>query len=279
MLPHCKHVFFAGCHDEGYVSFLSPYKLDQNIAPKITLIETYNTMPKYYELGFKMTSFPKIFRQQDFPPPGPALPSPPSPQQTRSNNAVSLSNAASPPATVERRSTTPVSASGPGSSWAAVGKSGLPLNKTIDIAPTKKMSGSAGKKYYLLNKDNERVDEPLRAPSAELFDRYNMRIKNENRGLKFCNTCNFQGPDKCTHTGEFKHGASNLPPAEFEVYRYLVRTTKCPSELACRKVDCPYSHHCNFGSNCKKDHACKFVDTHHISRVSAVESIPGNGPG
>ncbi|ROV96137.1 hypothetical protein VSDG_05025 [Cytospora chrysosperma] len=272
MLPHCKHVFFAGCHDEGYVSFLSPYKLDQKIAPKITLIETYNTNPKYYDLGFRMASFPNIFRQQDFPPPGPTPLSPQSPKQTRSSNSAALSSVISPPAAVESRSSTPVSSgsgsgSGPGSTWAAVGKSSMPLNKTIDIAPTKRASGSVGKKYYLVNKEGERVDEPLRTPASELFDRYNARIKNENHGLKFCNTCNFAGPDKCPQTGDFKHGANNLPPAEFEVYRFLVRTTKCPSEVWCHKVDCPYSHHCKFGSNCEKDWECKFNATHHMSRV------------
>jgi hypothetical protein len=275
VLPHCKHVFFAGCHDEGYVSFLSPYKLDQKIAPKITLIETYNTNPKYYDLGFRITSFPDIFRQQDFPPPGPTPLSPQSPKQTRPSNAAALSSVISPPAAVESRSSTPISngsgsGSGPGSTWAAVGKSSMPLNKTIDIAPTKRMSGSAGKKYYLVNKEGERVDEPLRTPASELFDRYNARIKNENHGLKFCNTCNFAGPDKCPQTGDFKHGANNLPPAEFEVYRYLVRTTKCPNEVWCHKVDCPYSHHCKFGPNCEKDWECKFNATHHISRVSTV---------
>ncbi|ROV91204.1 hypothetical protein VMCG_09359 [Cytospora schulzeri] len=277
MLPHCKHVFFAGCHDEGYVSFLSPYKLDQNIAPRITLIETHNTMPKYHDLGFKMTSFPKVFRKKDFPPHGsmPLITQPP--QQARPSNAIATTSAVSPPAAADSRSSTPVSSgSGTGpasSSWAAVGKGGLPPNKTIDIGPVKRTPGSSGKKYYLVNKEGERIDESLRTPAPELFERYNARIKNENRGLKFCNTCNFVGTDKCTQTGDFRHGPVNLPPAEFEVYRFLVRTTRCPSDVWCQKIDCPYSHHCKYGSSCDKDWECKFNDTHHMSRVGTVESF------
>lgn len=279
VLPHCKHVFFAGCHDEGYVSFLSPYKLDKNIAPKITLIETHNTMPKYHDLGFAMTSFPNIFREQDFPPPGSATPSSPPPLQPRSHNIITASSLISPQpaaaaAAAEKRPSTPMSSTNSISSWASVGKASLPPNKTIDIAPAKRTSGSSGapgggKKYYLVNKDSERVDEPMRTPPSELFERYNARIKTENRGLKFCNTCNFFGPDRCSQKGDFRHGAGSLSPAEFEVYRFLVRTTRCPSELWCERVDCPYSHHCKFGASCERDYECKFVDTHYMSRVSA----------
>jgi hypothetical protein len=36
----CKHVIFGGCHDNGYLPTLDPYKRDQNTAPRISLLET-----------------------------------------------------------------------------------------------------------------------------------------------------------------------------------------------------------------------------------------------
>lgn len=224
-------------------------------------------MPKYHELGFKMTKFPQIFRQQDFPPPGSMSFNPQSPLQMKSNNIVTVPKPSPPSSVTDSRSSTPV-LMGQGSSWAAVGKNGLSQNKTIDIAPSKKTT----RKSYLVNKDNERIDEPLRSPPTEIFERFNARIKTENQGLKFCNTCNFSGPDKCSMMGDFKHGLANLPASEFQVYRYLVRTAKCPNDLWCDNFNCAYSHHCKYGANCEKGWDCKFVTTHHIDRVSTPHS-------
>lgn len=241
-------------------------------------------MPKYYEMGFKMTKFPQIFREADFPPPGffPQHPQPP--QQTRPLNTTALPGNPTPPeppsapssapsSAVDSRSSTPVS-TGPGASWADFGK-GVPRNKIINIAPNKRLSGPTSKRYYLVNKDGERIDEQLRTPHPELFERYNARIRNENHGLKYCNTCNFFGQDKCTKTGDYKHGPCNLQPPELEVYRFVARTSKCPLDLWCDSFTCPYSHNCKFGSSCDKGHECRFATTHHMNRVRVVDIYYG----
>ncbi|ROW03856.1 hypothetical protein VPNG_07250 [Cytospora leucostoma] len=233
MLPRCKHVFFAGCHDEGYVSFLNPYKLDRNISPRITLIETYSTSPKYYDMGFTMVKFPEIFRQQDFLPPGSKPLSPQSSFKPTSITIGSPSAAPSPPRASESRSPAPVSTSKE-TSWAEVSKGGVSLNKTIGITPPKTPSAS---KFYFVNKKGQRIDETLLRPPPEHFNTFNERIEYDNFGQKYCNTCNFLGPEKCSHRGDFKHGVSNMTQPEFEAYRYLVRTTKCLGPSKTRFAD------------------------------------------
>ncbi|KAK0370044.1 C-x8-C-x5-C-x3-H type zinc finger protein [Colletotrichum limetticola] len=49
-IGQCKLVFSGPCHDNGYLPVLEPYKLDDKVAPKFTLIETTPA-----EEGFKQS--------------------------------------------------------------------------------------------------------------------------------------------------------------------------------------------------------------------------------
>lgn len=274
MLPHCRHVFFAGCHDEGYVTFLSPYKHNQQIAPKITLVETYGTRPKYHELGFGMTKLPDIFRAEDFPPPPTSHPpvSPSSaPEQPNRSNGV-----ASPFSPIENRAPTPVTSATTGAaSWASSARNGLPASsRMIDIAPAKRATDGAAKKYYLVNAQNERVDEALPKTTPQMYEQFNARIQNENGGRKFCNQCNFFGPETCNQLTDYRHGRVMLPPGEALVLRHMVRNNQCSESSWCADVNCPYSHHCRYGYMCTKGEACKFSSTHHVNAVCWLVLAP-----
>lgn len=266
MLPHCRHVFFAGCHDEGYVTFLSPYKHNHQIAPKITLVETYGTRPKYHELGFGMTKFPEIFRAEDFPPPpSPYQPisSPISPDQSSRAGGV-----ASPFPAIENRAPTPVTSIATGAaSWANSARNGLPASRTIDITPAKRAADGAAKKYYLVNAQNERVDEALPKATPQMFEQFNARLQNENQGRKFCNQCNFFGPETCNQLADYRHGRVPLPPGEALVLKHMVRNNQCSESSWCVNVECPYAHHCRYGSMCTKGSMCRFAATHYVNPV------------
>lgn len=56
----CKHIYFAGCHDVGYINELTPY---QSSRDKITLIRTYAFHPEFNKLGMHVEDFPGVFRQ------------------------------------------------------------------------------------------------------------------------------------------------------------------------------------------------------------------------
>lgn len=57
--PQCRHIFFAGCHDVGYISELTPYIGNRD---RITLVRTYAFHQEFSKLGFRTETFPDIFR-------------------------------------------------------------------------------------------------------------------------------------------------------------------------------------------------------------------------
>lgn len=287
VFPHCKHVFFAGCHDSGYVSFLNPYKHERSHAEKVTLIETHNTNPHYRSLGFGMTSFPGIFRSEDFPqaplrmpttintssaPPGlNGRTTPPSVQPARTSSISELPRltspfaAASSSATPSTRAMTPSTTSQASSNWVTVSKSGVAANgKTtvIDIAPAKKKA----KPFIAVNREGERVD--IQLPKTNKLAEQTFHKKVQEQGQNFCNTCNIYGPDTCDQTDQrFLHGRADLSPDEFNVLRMKVRGLPCQFGSGCPDSSCAAGHHCRHGRNCTMT-TCRFADTHHMDIVS-----------
>lgn len=55
----CRHIYFAGCHDVGYINELTPYASNRD---RITLIKTYAFHPEFTRLGMRVEDFPNIFR-------------------------------------------------------------------------------------------------------------------------------------------------------------------------------------------------------------------------
>jgi hypothetical protein len=60
----CKHIYFAACHDVGYISELTPFI---NNRDRITLVCTYATHREFGKLGLKMEELPHIFRTTPLP--------------------------------------------------------------------------------------------------------------------------------------------------------------------------------------------------------------------
>ncbi|KAK4555389.1 hypothetical protein LTR86_007686 [Recurvomyces mirabilis] len=55
----CRHIFFAGCHDVGYINELTPYASSRE---RITLIRHPAFHPEFKKLGMRIEEFPNIFR-------------------------------------------------------------------------------------------------------------------------------------------------------------------------------------------------------------------------
>ncbi|KAF2455852.1 hypothetical protein BDY21DRAFT_288622, partial [Lineolata rhizophorae] len=70
----CKHIIFGGCHDNGYLPNLDPYKRTE-AASRISLLETYRVQPGFGALNFRIISFPDLFRSEPLPE-RPPMPSP-----------------------------------------------------------------------------------------------------------------------------------------------------------------------------------------------------------
>ena len=55
----CKHTYFAGCHNVGYLNELTPYLSNRD---RITLVRTPAFHPQFSKLGLHIEDFPGIFR-------------------------------------------------------------------------------------------------------------------------------------------------------------------------------------------------------------------------
>lgn len=60
----CRHIYFAACHDVGYVSELTPYMGNLD---RITLVRTYALHPQFSKLGLRVEDLPDLFRSTPLP--------------------------------------------------------------------------------------------------------------------------------------------------------------------------------------------------------------------
>ncbi|KAI6903895.1 hypothetical protein KC318_g7840 [Hortaea werneckii] len=55
----CKHIFFVGCHDAGYIDELAPYSSDRE---RITLVGSGTFHHEFTKVGLRIENFPMLFR-------------------------------------------------------------------------------------------------------------------------------------------------------------------------------------------------------------------------
>lgn len=256
----CKHIVFGGCHDNGYLPTLDPYKHDTAIASRISLLETTPAQPGFIALNFKTTRFDAVFRSDPLPekPPMSGYAAPFMPQAAIQQHIDAVTRGSSTPgsaptsaapqplnsppaaATLPQRSKTqppPVSTSpspstssgaGAATSWATVGKGGV-TEKTISIAPSKK----AARKYVLLNAMDQRLDEKLARPDKSATDSVNARISHEG---KVCNDFHLRGVCRTLHC-PYSH-EPKLTPMEQLALRHKARNKLCGSYDECKSFPC-----------------------------------------
>lgn len=276
--PTCRHIVFGGCHDAGYLLNLDQYKHNATKAAHITLLESTPAWKGFQELpNFRRVKFDHVFRSTELPeynyrpsyapvqppvqsspiapqhqplkrsipnpspPPGfpnppPGLPSLPHTFQTTSPRGTpTLSSPATTVSSLAAAASTPEPTD---SSWAAVGKNGIPASESISIAP--KSKGNRQWAYY--NKDEQRLDEPLPPKDKAAYEAIDQRMK---RGGK--NLCNHWHLNKgrCVNGVKchFQH-EPKLSTAELNALRYKTRS------LACKDRYCQNIYCCEFMFSC-----------------------------
>ncbi|RDW74537.1 zinc finger CCCH domain-containing protein [Aspergillus mulundensis] len=186
----CKHIFFAGCHDTGYLSLLTPYR---GKTDRITLIKAASFHHEFDGLDFAVRELPGVFMSTQFggshipapiPPTAPA--NPPAPKvcahyqkgicrygnkctkvhqdpnqklsKTVEDNFVPSTPSHSKDSKAEIRGHKPNSAS-------------LPIidSRSLEFIP--------------MNKDGERIDPYVPPPSKDSWDKYKRRAA-------LCKPCN-----------------------------------------------------------------------------------------
>lgn len=58
---HCRYIFLACCHDNGYVAELDKYRFDPIAAPKTILVHAAQAAREYASLPFPVARFGSVF--------------------------------------------------------------------------------------------------------------------------------------------------------------------------------------------------------------------------
>ncbi|KAF4284566.1 hypothetical protein KXW98_003148 [Aspergillus fumigatus] len=288
----CKKIFFAGCHDNGYLHDLREYAGESG-RQRIVLLETTPAQSDFTQMGFQMARFETVFRN-DFlgsppvPPASLSAPRIPSGTTAAADNGVATRPPIAPPSTVTKESpdtqpaitnTVPVRTNSPAvapperQASPAVGTVVSSGNGGVSIKyPTYASAGGANGHHNVIiatsakpkeprvryyNSNGHRVDPPNnRPPNPNDHRTYNekcLRI----RPKAFCNELYLadgcsKGPN-CPQEHELK-----LTPGERAVHRWKARGSLCTNGPYCENYRCYLSHHCPFGDGCNRGATCKF---------------------
>ncbi|KKK16269.1 hypothetical protein ARAM_003172 [Aspergillus rambellii] len=255
----CKHIFFAGCHDTGYLSLLTPYL---GRTDRITLIKAASFHPGFESLGFAVRELPAVFMSMSI--------------QTNGVLASHGNHASSP--------SFPSSGNICKHYQKGTCKFGTECTK-IHIMPNRQLlkpqddlssqpispntlthlSSVREHDFYArslpfmnpkseelipVNKDGERVDCYIPPPAPEAWDTYTRR----SRQHKLCNNWHLGGAcgdDDC----DFDH--TPVTPTSLNVMKYILHQHPCPQGGSCRSLKCYLGHHCQKGG-CRGIKPCKF---------------------
>jgi len=294
---HCRAVILGGCHDNGYATFLEPFRNSR----KISLLQTTPAAAGFSRLPFKTTSIPSVFRSEPLhvvarqipPPPGFRQPTPTlaktytvtSPITANPNSASPKGKPSTPVATTTASRSTKENEK-PSGSWASVGRlSGTP--QIIDISTRK--PAAKERAFYQLNKDNQRVDVPIPKVDPSAQESFNEKMRKN--GTNFCNRFHLLGSCKqfeVTGHCPYVHG-DRLSAAEQATLRTRARGLPCNSGSKCTDPHCTSGHHCTVSKTCPNqaslligyeqnpkscwfDEGCRFADVHGMDTVSAMAS-------
>lgn len=270
--PTCRHIIFGGCHDAGYLLNLDQYKHNALKAAHITLLEStpawrgFSELPNFrrarFDNVFRNTELPEsVYRPQTHPPvqypmqtpvqspvslpvkravknpsPPPGFGTPLSGSQSLplgfNNSPRETPTMPSPATTTSSLATGNPTPEQSDSSWATVGKNGVPPNETIVIASKSKTDN---KKWAYYNAKEERLDEPLPPKDKAALEAIDHRMKKVGRNL--CNNWHLT-KGKCINGTKchFQH-EPKLSSAELNALRYKTRSLACKDRY-CQNVDC-----------------------------------------
>ncbi|PKX97242.1 zinc finger CCCH domain-containing protein [Aspergillus novofumigatus IBT 16806] len=251
----CKHIFFAGCHDTGYLSLLTPYIAKRN---RITLLKAASFHLDFKTLDLPIGEMPEVFMSA---PLGERQPPASAPSPT-------TAFASAPRAPVCKHFQKGICKYG-NSCTKDHTMPGQQLSRTQEGTPSQTLStvrhyakylpsiDSTAEKLIPVNKDGDRIDTYCPMPSKAAWETYNRRIKQQ----KLCNKFNLGG--ECSDLScEFDHSTSDVDPACLAVMRYMMRQRPCPRGPQCRSLKCYLGHMCQ-KEGCKCTKWSKFGrDTH-----------------
>ncbi|KAF2468511.1 uncharacterized protein BDR25DRAFT_290224 [Lindgomyces ingoldianus] len=158
-----------------------------------------------------------------------------------------------------------------GSSKTANGKQ-PPLNGAARSNISSSLPPNIPPNYIPLNKDNQRIDTYIKAPTQSEWAIYNERFHRQ----KPCNAFHLQG-DCTTFNCPYDH--NDLEPEAHHCLKYVLKCSPCPRKGACRAADCFHGHICQKDECVGQIKGCKMkMDLHNVdpkmaSLVPATENL------
>ncbi|KAJ4405528.1 hypothetical protein N0V82_010311 [Gnomoniopsis sp. IMI 355080] len=309
----CKHLYFAACHDAGYVSELTQYRSQSD---RFTLIQTPGLYfhEEFRKLGLGIEELSGVFR-----PSGSAMdtiyPKPFQPSQNGSSKATPPMTASTPAA----RSQQSGKAESPGTvcpfyksgkcRYGAYCKNIHPDSTATPATNSGRLSRdwrfdtgvSEHSGFGSPNSNKQRESsvvgsiDPKQLPKKEdvpdghipinksghRLDTYitpvsfeaEIRLKNRSAGQRLCNSMNLFG--SCTNPKcEYDH--SPLEEDLKPALEWLARSVPCPKRGSCRNARCTSGHVCQ-KVDCKYRGGktyCKLGFTLHIDDMTAAQYVP-----
>ncbi|KAL2823805.1 hypothetical protein BDW59DRAFT_92367 [Aspergillus cavernicola] len=254
----CKHIFFAGCHDTGYLSLLTPYR---GRADRITLIKAASFHPEFERLDFAVRELPAVFMSTQpsgshIPPP-PTIPSAPKVcthyqkgicRYGTQCTKIHIMPGQQLSKKVDDMASSPISSYNRDFSHLKDFRSSV---RDQDFyATTLPFMNIKCLNFIAVNKDGDRIDPYVPMPSRESWDTYVRRSKPR----RPCNNYHLAGECE-TNNCEFDH--SPVDSNSLNVMKNILRQHVCSKGASCRSLKCYLGHHCQ-KSGCKGIKPCKF---------------------
>lgn len=301
----CKHIYFAACHDVGYVADLTPYRGNADL---FTLIRTPSVRfhPEFDKLGMSTEELHGVFRQNSL------VSYSPGPVQNSKFTPLAMRNADLPTNALQ-----PISANDNGTrcTFYAAGKcrngnnckfshvdTKRHLSKTnYNGQPTSHMSDSWRDKpadrdpdsYYTkkdtstlprhedipagfvaINRNGDRLDPYIPSPSTNALKRF----KAISGPTKLCNKKHLIDACYDEHC-EYDH--SPVPADLMPILELMSRTMPCPKRGACRKPNCIAGHVCQ-KMDCRRRGGkapCRFPQSMCLGDFEMERVVPAVAPG
>ncbi|KAI5456155.1 hypothetical protein BGZ63DRAFT_417962 [Mariannaea sp. PMI_226] len=305
----CKHIYFAACHDVGYISDLTPFRGNTE---RFTLIRTPSARfhPEFDKLSMNVEEFPGVFRSSP-------LASPPASAQTTKKTSITMGKSSAQIGTnplpqrampltdgikicqfnmvgkcrygsscrhshIDSKSASHLDRNGSPPSYKShscrsdnepsntQARTPVPYDSKNDIALLPRLH-DIPEDHIAVNGYQDRLDAYIVPPTPDAL----RRIKPADGQRKLCNQKQLTG--YCPNEDcEFDH---NPIPEELKpALEALSRSGPCPKRSACRRLNCVFGHVCQ-RVDCKRRGGktyCRFPPSMCLADFTVADYVPAS---